>query len=312
MDITDIILAPFGLVLTLFLMLLYAIKGLIIFLIPTFLWPRKDVSNDVVLVTGGGCGFGRLFALEFSKLGSTIVIWDVNLNSAKDVAKECKSLGGRAFAFKVDVSKSEEVYKVADDVKKQVGDVTILINNAGVVAGTTLLEMPDHLIHRTFDINVKSFFWTIKAFAPSILENNHGHFVSVASLAGYFGGVRQTEYSASKFAVVGFEESMFMEFELHKNSGVHSTIIHPFYMNTGMFKGVESTKGLLPVLDPNQVMDKCMAAILTNQRYVFIPGTARLNIYLKSFMPPDVLRLSNNFLKIDDYMKGFIGRNKQQ
>lgn len=80
---------------------------------------------------------------------------------------------------------------------------------------------------------------TFKAFAPSIIEKDHGHFVSVASLAGYFGNVRQTEYAASKFAVVGFEECMFMEFELHKSSGVHSTIIHPFYMNTGMFKGVE-------------------------------------------------------------------------
>lgn len=310
MSTADAILFPFMLVWTLICMLWYSLVGLIFLLIPSFLLPKKDVSNDIVLVTGGGCGFGRLFALEFTKLGSTVVIWDIDERGAQKVAKECEELGGKVYVFKVDVSKSEEVYRAADDVRKKVGDVTILVNNAGVVAGTPLLDTPDHLLHRTVDVNLKSFFWTFKAFAPSILSNGHGHFVSVASLAGYFGGPLLAEYCASKFAVVGFEDSIFQEFELHKNKGVYSTIIHPFYMSTGMFSGVETTKGLLPILTPEDVMAKSMTAILTNQRYLFIPSSMRLNIFLKSFLPPDTLRVSNELFKLYDYMKGFVGRPK--
>lgn len=82
---------------------------------------------------------------------------------------------------------------------------------------------------------------TVKAFARSILDNNHGHFVTIASMAGHYGGTQITEYSASKHAVVGFEDSMFCEFELYKRSGVFSTIISPFYTSTGMFDGIEKT-----------------------------------------------------------------------
>ncbi|PIK60256.1 putative epidermal retinol dehydrogenase 2 isoform X2 [Apostichopus japonicus] len=174
---------PFSFLWYLFLILWHALIGLIFAFIPYALLPKKDVSKDIVLVTGGGSGFGRLFALEFTKLGSTVVIWDINLTGAENVVKECQELGGKAFAYKVDVSNSENVYKTADDVRKDVGDVTILINNAGVVAGRYLLDAPDHLIHKTLDINIKSHFWTVKAFARSILDNNHGHFVTIASMA---------------------------------------------------------------------------------------------------------------------------------
>lgn len=149
-----------------FLILWHALVGLVFFCIPNALRPKKDVSGDIVLVTGGGCGFGRLFALEFTKLGSTVVIWDVNLPGAQAVVKECQDLGGKAYAYKVDVSKSEEVYRTADSVRRDVGDVTILINNAGVVSGRYLLDAPDEAINRTLDINVKSHFWVSSTPSP--------------------------------------------------------------------------------------------------------------------------------------------------
>lgn len=111
------------------------------------------------MITGGACGFGRLYALEFTKRGATVVLWDINVDGAKAVAEECTSLGGKAVAYKVNVASSEDVYKAAADVTKDVGDVTILVNNAGVVNGTTLLDTPDKLLHRTIDVNVKAAMW---------------------------------------------------------------------------------------------------------------------------------------------------------
>lgn len=309
-SVTEILLIPFQFVWYLFLTLLYALIGLIYAFVPSAILPKKDVSNDIVLITGGGCGFGRLFALEFTKLGSTVVIWDIDERGAQKVAKECEELGGKAYAFKVDVSKSKDVYRTADDVRKKVGDVTILINNAGVVSGSHLLDTSDDMINRTIDINVKAYFWTVKAFARSMLENNHGHFVSVCSMAGYYGGPKQVDYCASKHAVVGFEESLYLDFELNKKSGVFTTIINPFYMDTGMFTGVESTKGLLPVLSAEFVMKKSMVAILTNERYVYLPYLTRLYIFLKSFLPENSMWALRTFFGIEGYMGGFTGRQK--
>ncbi|KAJ8020818.1 Short-chain dehydrogenase/reductase family 16C member 6 [Holothuria leucospilota] len=140
-------------------MLYHSIVALVCFCVPNFLRSKKDVSNEIVLITGGACGFGRLYALEFTKRGATVVLWDINEDGAREVAKECNDLGGKAYAYKVNVSKSEEVYKVAADVKADIGDVTILVNNAGVVHGNKLLEAPEHLLHRTIDVNVKAAFW---------------------------------------------------------------------------------------------------------------------------------------------------------
>lgn len=142
--------------------LYHSLVSLVCFCVPNVLRPKKDVSNDIVLITGGGNGCGRLFALEFTKRGSTVVLWDINQQGAEDVAEECTALGGQAFAYRVDVSNSEAVYKAAAEVRRSVGDVTILVNNAGIVQGKELLEAADHLLHRTIDVNVKAAFWVGK------------------------------------------------------------------------------------------------------------------------------------------------------
>lgn len=291
----------------------FSTVAFVVFCIPNFLRPKKDVSNEIVLITGGACGFGRLYALEFTKRGATVVLWDINENGAKEVADECNKLGGKASAYKVNVSISDDVYKAADDVRKDVGDVTILVNNAGVVNGTKLLETPDKLLHRTIDVNVKAAFWLYKAFAPSMLKNNHGHIVNMASLAGYFGIWHLADYCASKYALCGLEEAMYYDMGLYKMDGVHSTIIHPFFMNTGMFSGVEvGYPTVLPILEPEHVMKCCMDAILTNQRYVFSPGYIfRPALILKQIIPDKALTAANLFFKFDQQMNTFTGREKK-
>ncbi|XP_071853779.1 short-chain dehydrogenase/reductase family 16C member 6-like [Apostichopus japonicus] len=291
----------------------YSLVSLVVFCIPSFLRTKKDVSNEIVLITGGACGFGRLYALEFTKRGATVVLWDINVDGAKAVAEECTSLGGKAFAYKVNVASSEDVYKAAADVTKDVGDVTILVNNAGVVNGTTLLDTPDKLLHRTIDVNVKAAMWLYKAFAPNMLKNNHGHIVTMASVAGFYGVWNLADYCASKYAVCGLEEAMYYDMKLYENQGVHSTIIHPFFMNTGMFAGVEvGYPSVLPMLKPEHVMKGCMDAILTNQRYVYSPGYIfRPALVLKQIIPDKALTAANLFFKFDSQMQTFTGRQKK-
>jgi all-trans-retinol dehydrogenase (NAD+) len=117
----------------------------------------------------------------------------------------------------------------------------MLINNAGVVSGRALLDTPDELIERSFSVNTLAHFWTVKAFLPTMLENDHGHIVSIASMAGHVGIPKLIDYCASKFAAVGFDEALRLELEVMGAEGVHTTAICPYFIQaTGMFDTVNS------------------------------------------------------------------------
>ncbi|XP_072028646.1 epidermal retinol dehydrogenase 2-like isoform X1 [Amphiura filiformis] len=298
---------------TIFLALLYSLEGLIWALIPYKFLKHKDVGGEVVLITGAGSGLGRMMALRFASLGSTLVLWDVNKTGNDETLKQIEALGGQAYAYVCNCSDNEEVYKVAAQVKEDVGDVTILINNAGVVAGKQLIDAPDNLIKRTMDVNVTAHFWTLKAFLPTMLARNHGHVVTIASLAGHFGTKGLVEYCASKFGAVGIDESLRFEILENNKTGVKTTVICPYFINTGMFDGVVSKEPwILPILEPEYVIDNIMEAVLTNTEMVVLPKTMWLLTYLKPSMPTKAMMVMHKSTGLDMCMDDFKGRDKQE
>ncbi|NXP72499.1 DHB11 dehydrogenase, partial [Ramphastos sulfuratus] len=120
---------------------------------------RKSVSGELVLVTGAGHGVGRATALEFAKRHSRLVLWDINKNGLEDTATECEKLGATVQAFVVDCRKREEIYSAAEKVKKEVGDISILVNNAGVITTADLLSTQDHQIQTMFEVNILAHMW---------------------------------------------------------------------------------------------------------------------------------------------------------
>ena len=121
--------------------------------------PQKDVNGEVVLITGAGSGVGRLLAIKFAALGATVVLVDVNREANDAVAAEIRHKGQLAHAYQCDCSKRKDVYQVAAKVKEEVGDVTILINNAGIVSGKKFSEIPDDKVDLTFQVNTVAHFW---------------------------------------------------------------------------------------------------------------------------------------------------------
>ncbi len=103
----------------------------------------KDVSKDIVLVTGGGGGIGRLMAKKLAARGATIVTVDLRAEWNAETVKEIEALGGKAHGFTCDLSDKDAVYQMAEKVRAEVGQVTILVNNAGIVSGKPFLETPD-------------------------------------------------------------------------------------------------------------------------------------------------------------------------
>ncbi|XP_035659336.1 epidermal retinol dehydrogenase 2-like [Branchiostoma floridae] len=169
---------------------------------------KKSVSGEIALITGAGSGLGRGMALSFARLGATIVAWDINEEANEATVQMIRQEGGKAFGFVCDCSKRDDIYRVAQKVKSSVGHVTILINNAGIVTGRKFLDCPDDLIQKTMDINTNAHFWTTKAFLPHMVEQNHGHLVSIASAAGLAGTAGLADYCTSKFGAVGFADSI--------------------------------------------------------------------------------------------------------
>ncbi|XP_001606597.1 short-chain dehydrogenase/reductase family 16C member 6 [Nasonia vitripennis] len=261
---------------------IYFMESLILTFIPRR-YRSKNLREEIALVTGAAGGIGRLIAQKLAARGCSVVVWDINKTGVEETARLIEEAGGKCWAYHCDITDREEVYKTAKAVKLDVGNVTILVNNAGYVYGTTLMEIPDEEIERTFKVNVISHYWTTKSFLKEMMRENHGHIVTIASVAGLLGTYNCTDYSATKFAAIGYHESLFTELKTHGYDGINTTLVCPYFINTGMFSGVKPR--LRPMLEPDYVASEVVGAIATNQIYVVLPGIIRYVLPLKHILP---------------------------
>ena len=273
---------------------------------------RKNINGEILFITGAGSGIGRGMAIRFAAAGATVVCTDVNKETSAETATMITEAGGKAHSFKLDVTDRHAVYKLADHIKQEIGAVTMLVNNAGIVTGRHFLECTDELMIKTMDVNTISHFWTLKAFLGEMKANNHGHIVSIASIAGYGGSPSLVDYCASKFGAVGIAESLAVE--LAKDfSGVKVTTICPWFIGTGMFEGTKSCSPItLPMLQPDYAADTIVASVLNDEEIVFIPRILSLVVIAASILPVSVSMKLAEYLKLHDQMVGFKGRETKK
>ena len=148
-------------------------------------------------------------------------------------------------------------------------------------------------------VNVISHFWITKAFLPDMIKKNKGHLITIASIAGFCGAVQLSDYSASKFACVGFEESLRLELKMQNLSGIKSTLVAPFYMKTPLLNGKHIKSPILSVLEPSYVADKIIDGILTDSELVVIPKIC----YAMNILKP--LISIKSYYKIYEIFGGF-------
>jgi all-trans-retinol dehydrogenase (NAD+) len=250
-------------------------------------------------------------ALELARLGGNLVIWDVNPTGLGSVLDELQEIGrGTARGDQCDVSQRDEVYRTAATVQQEVGPIHVLINNAGVVSGKPFSELTDAEIERTIGINTMALFWTSKAFLPAMIEADEGHLVTIASAAGTIGVSGLADYCASKWAAVGFDESLRVELK-RSGSRVKTTVVCPYFIDTGMFDGVKTRFPLLlPILDETYVARKVVKAIKRNQCRLVMPRSVYL-VPLLRFLPTNVADTLAGWLGINVAMDSFHGRPGQ-
>jgi all-trans-retinol dehydrogenase (NAD+) len=266
------------------------------------------LHNKHVLITGGASGIGRLLTLGCARVGATVSIWDLDEEGAGRVALQALEAGATgAHAFAADVGDRRQVYTRADETREAAGDVDVLINNAGIVSGLPLMGLPDEKIERTFAVNALALFWTTKAFLPTMTARGSGHLVTVASAAGLVGTARETDYAASKFAAVGFNEALRQELR-RSAPGLKTTVVCPYYVDTGMFEGVKTRfPFLLPVLKEQEVADRVLKAIRRNEPLVQMPLMVR-TLPMMRMLPVRVFDQLADFFGLNNCMDSFTGR----
>lgn len=154
----------------------------------------------MIFLTGAAKGLGREMALKFARLGSELVLWDIDKESLERTGRDVQRLGARVHTYVVDVSDYGSVATTADKVLDDIGlgsqdrCIDILINNAAVLKVSSLLDLSPGEIKKCVNVNLLGHFWTIKSFLPSMLHHNHGHIVAIGSNLGIVGKAHFSDY----------------------------------------------------------------------------------------------------------------------
>jgi all-trans-retinol dehydrogenase (NAD+) len=246
-------------------------------------------------------------ALGAATRGATaVVLWDVNEKALASVSAEIEARGVKAHPFVVDISDRASVMATAKKVLASAGVPDVVINNAGVISGKRFLDLTESDITKTYAVNTLALYWTLQAFLPAMKKQDSGRLVTIASAGGLAGSATQTDYAGSKFAAVGFTESLRAELR-DDSSGVSTLTVCPFYINTEMFDGVKSGSPLLPIQDQHLSTTKILDAIESRKRELLLPGMV-YTVRIFRLLPTAVFDFLADAFGINKAMKTFRGR----
>ncbi|PXX27268.1 SDR family NAD(P)-dependent oxidoreductase [Arenibacter sp. ARW7G5Y1] len=170
----------------------------------------KKLEGQLVIVTGGARGIGEGICKVFCNEGATVALWDV-LQDGQQTAKVIADSGGKIFYQKVDVTDQESVDRAVAKIIEEYGRIDVLINNAGIIRDRSILKMSREEWDQVMRVNVDSLYITAKSVVPHMKAANYGRIISASSINAFHGAFGQTNYSASKAAIVGFTHSLCRE-----------------------------------------------------------------------------------------------------
>lgn len=247
----------------------------------------RVLRDKRVLITGGAAGIGRSLAEHFAARGARVVLLDINAHALETAVGALKRDGAQASGYQLDVTDRDAIRLVRARVLEQEGPIDILINNAGIVFGGPFLEVPFEKHLRTFQINTLGLVAVTHAFLPDLVDRPEAHLVNMASASGLIGLPFGSTYAASKWAVIGFSESIRLEMSMLGHHHVSVTTVCPSYVSTGLFDGAQAPR-TTSLLTPDELAGMVIRSVERNRNFVLTPWLVKVTPVLKGVLPTRV------------------------
>jgi short-subunit dehydrogenase len=264
-----------------------------------------------VLITGAAAGIGRSMARAFSAQGAHLLLADLDAAHLTEAADELVAAGRPAWVYPLDVTDADQIAALRDAAHEQGGPIDVLVNNAGVVFGGAFLDVPLEAHLTTMRVNALGPVMLTHAFLADLISRPDAHLVNMASAAGYLAVPQGTTYAASKWATLGFSESLHAELASLGHRHVHVTAVCPSYVTTGMFDGVKAPL-LVPWLTPDQIADQVVDAVLHNRTHVREPFMVKTIPALKGLLPEAAFNTVTQLLGVTSSMHSWHGHTADQ
>ncbi|KAA0202900.1 hypothetical protein HAZT_HAZT011920 [Hyalella azteca] len=262
---------------------------------------KKSLSGQVAMVTGAGHGIGKELALQLSRLGVKVVCCDINEAWNQNTVEAIKAEAGVAWGYKCDVSSASCVHDVSSMIRKEVGDIDILINNAGIMPCKSFLQHSAQDVEKLFAINVMSHFHTLREWLPVFMSRGDGHIVALSSIAGLMGTSNLVPYCATKHAIRGLMEGLKEELRFdNRYPGIKLTTVHPFVVETGLAKSYRIRFPLFnPVTTPADAASIIIDGIQREHYVVSIPKKDFYFLKLFSVLPLSIQHALSDLLEAE-------------
>ena len=245
-----------------------------------------DFKNKVVLITGASSGIGKQTAIEFAKLGSSIILVARRKNKLEQVENELKQFNVNTLVCVCDVSKKDQVEELSKIVLQKFNSIDILVNNAGFAIYGLVSDLSINEIESQMETNYFGMIYCVKNFLPLMLKKKSGHIVNVASVGASFSVPGVSSYCATKFAMLGFSEGL--KHELY-GTGVGLTVVSPIMVRTPLFEHPSFTNfskfSTGVSLSSETVAKTIIKASNSSRLEIVVPSVARVVIWFKQTFP---------------------------
>jgi len=271
-----------------------------------------NLKNKIVLVTGAAKGIGLATVKRLLKKEAKVILWDFQPDDLNTAVQSLKNEGHDVFSQVCDVTNKEQVYDNAEVIKKEIGDIDILINNAGTVYTGYMLDRSDAELENMINVNFTSMIYTIRAFMPAMLEKNKGHIVNISSASSLIGAPKLAIYAATKWAVMGLTESLRMEAIKMGKKGVKFSSVHPNFLKKGLFEGTK-LNFLGSIFAPGVKSHDTVAKVIVNKaiRWGFhspkVPWIMNQSVLLRALLPSSLLIKFGNIYGLNNMMDEYTG-----
>jgi short-subunit dehydrogenase len=266
-----------------------------------------QIKGSTVLITGGAAGLGALMAQRALAAGAErLVLWDVDSAALATTVETLRAEGFNVDGDPVDVTNLERVRTALQDLSARAIYTDVLVNNAGIVVGKEFTAHTHEDIERTMRINALAPMHLTREVLPGMVERGRGHVVNIASAAGLVSNPRMSAYCASKWAMIGWSDSLRLEME-RSRLPVKVTTVIPYYIDTGMFAGVRSP--FVPILRPRAAAESIVSAIEADRIVVRLPGIINVLPLVRGLLPVRWFdKVVGDWLGVYDSMETFQGK----